>query len=52
MHFDRCGLTGHTMVQGIVYVNVTYKNQNVVLPIHIVSEKGPTLFGREWLHHY
>uniref|UniRef100_A0A1X7T9Y0 CCHC-type domain-containing protein n=1 Tax=Amphimedon queenslandica TaxID=400682 RepID=A0A1X7T9Y0_AMPQE len=37
-------------VQGIVHVNVVYKKQAVVLPLHIVSEKGPTLFGREWLY--
>ena len=37
-------------VQGIVHVNVVYKKQNVVLPLHIVSENGPTLFGREWLY--
>ena len=37
-------------VQGVVHVNVVYKKQNVVLPLHIVSEKGPTLLGREWLY--
>uniref|UniRef100_A0A1X7U5Q2 Uncharacterized protein n=1 Tax=Amphimedon queenslandica TaxID=400682 RepID=A0A1X7U5Q2_AMPQE len=36
-------------VQGIVHVNVVYKKQAVALPLYIVSEQGPTLFGREWL---
>ena len=31
------------------YVTVQYQGQSQELPIYVVKNEGPTLFGREWL---
>ena len=31
------------------YVTVQYQGQSKELPIYVVKNEGPTLFGREWL---
>jgi hypothetical protein len=36
-------------VQGVVQVDVEYKNQNVTVPMFVVAGSGPSLFGRNWL---
>jgi len=34
---------------GFYYVTVQYKGQSKELPIYVMKNEGPTLFGREWL---
>jgi len=34
---------------GFCYVTVQYQGQSKELPIYVVRNEGPTLFGREWL---
>ena len=34
---------------GFCYVTVQYQGQSKELPIYVVKNEGPTLFGREWL---
>ena len=34
---------------GFCYVTVQYKGQSKELPIYVMKNEGPTLFGREWL---
>ena len=34
---------------GFCYVTVQYKGQCKELPIYVIKNEGPTLFGQEWL---
>ena len=34
---------------GFCNVTVQYKGQSKELPIYVMKNEGPTLFGREWL---
>jgi len=34
---------------GLCYLTMQYQGQSKELPIHVVKNEGPTLFGREWL---
>ena len=38
-------------VKGTIEVEVEYEDQKAKLPLVIVDGKGPTLLGRNWLHH-
>lgn len=42
----------HLMTLGIVKVAVTFSGQSANLDLVVVQQKGPALFGRDWLHHF
>ncbi len=35
---------------GVTFTKVTYEGQEATLPLIVVEDEGPTLFGRNWLY--
>ena len=47
-----CTYSGEQIiVQGEAMCNIEYEGKQYVLPIVVISGKGPTLLGRNWLQH-